>query len=142
MPTFRSMLFVSATILLLATSPLSAADRPNPAPAAPMPAAQEGYGKLPPPSVYAYPGKACPAGSEKYKGPEQAEVISSGAIYCKFARNIYTFEKTQYTKCPAGLWAYKDAKSKPDDDVIWCSKNQPADQAVGMPDVIPTAKPK
>jgi hypothetical protein len=84
-------------------------------------------------SIYAYQGRACPKGSELYKGPEQQLAAESGAVYCRFTRTVTLFYKKEAKRCPAGMKLYSDRGFKPDanSDVIGCVPD------VANPSVIP-----
>jgi hypothetical protein len=74
-----------------------------------------------PPSIYAWPGKSCPVGSELYKGPEEVQLAAeSGAVYCSFKVKVVTLSKKDHNACPPGTKSHIEAKAKPDPDTIWC----------------------
>ncbi|MGO9545223.1 MAG: hypothetical protein ACLPPF_10555 [Rhodomicrobium sp.] len=105
--TGRSFFWVFVAYLLCA-SPVFAQNMLSPA--MPMP----GF-------IFAYPGSACPGGSVRYKGPEQALAAESGAVYCRFDKKVKIIPKMSgNTACPPGTAPYVDAKAKPDPDVMWC----------------------
>jgi hypothetical protein len=96
----------------------------------------------PGPSLFAFAGKACPGGSEPYKGPEQALAAESGAVYCVISKQVTIFSKKTMEKCPDGFKSHADAKAKPDADVIWCESdpsykpNPPAAPATSSAQII------
>jgi hypothetical protein len=70
--------------------------------------------------IFAYPGKICPGGSERFKGPGQVLAAESGAVYCRFMRKAFPVSKSSSNTCPQGTKPYSDPRDKPDADVIWC----------------------
>lgn len=127
----RSIFCTSTALMLAISMPVLAASNPlaptGPAPIAAAVPSDTAFGRLPPPSVFAYPGKVCPNGTERYQGPEQETLASSGAVLCKFTRKVATWEKKIHPKCPSNMWPYTDPKAKPDNDVIWCTMDPPVD---------------
>jgi len=81
-------------------------------------------GAAPSVSIFAYPGTACPGGSELYKGPEQNLAAASGAVYCRFIRKTVVVSKMNSATCPVGMKPYVDAIATPPADVIWCEKDE------------------
>ena len=82
-----------------------------------------------PPSIFAYPGKTCPGGSELYKGPELTLAEASGAVYCRFFRKVMVIPKNKASTCPSGTKTHVEKNAKPDDDVLWCEHDGSAGPA-------------
>jgi hypothetical protein len=117
----RRLLFcLSLSSLLVLSVAASAKDADVVGTSNSLPAEMSAPQRQIPPSVFGYPGKTCPGGSELYKGPEQKLAAESGAVYCRFARKVVVFAKKDRDKCPFGLKPYSGADAKPDPDVIWC----------------------
>src|ERR1700682_4480683 len=67
-------------------------------------------GTAPAAAQFAYPGDACPPGSQLYVGPEQELIRQSHAVYCSFKPVATRFPKTfNGGKCPEGSKPFRGA---------------------------------
>ncbi len=129
------------SLLLLAamTSPSFAAGPGKPLLGMVSPEAMQEMQKLNPTSVFAFPGQACPVGSEAYKGPEG--VADSGVVYCAFFKKAMIYPKKHFEACPAGMRLYKTDKAKPTADVLWCEPDPEQKKMMMNPSGPPSPPP-
>lgn len=76
-------------------------------------------------SPFAFPGASCPPGSVPYKGPESKLVAGGGIVYCVVPKRTVVLSKERTGgKCPTAMKPYTDKNASPDNDVIWCQRDE------------------